>query len=372
MKLSASTILPALAHLASASTARIHIHDPQQRDVQSRDVSPVAARLVLAQRTGVEDYHNADLEQDDVIDAINDYGLQTPMFADKAAGCERKAFLLYEGEEHIEALSSYTSFDLSPAPASSAIRGLMLDLARQSDPKQLLKLSDEILLDRLQSIQYMSSPLFFLTTSSSHFTSELNRLVKESYCITTLTTPLDTSSTATSKFQWGTYTLPKLNTKRSVPEKLLSEAHASLSSGSHPALHASANHSSSNSSSEPLRGILPACFTSLSACESTTRNCTGHGTCRKAYRDPDRGSNGLDCYSCSCVATKSADGKKTTTWAGPACQKKDVSVEFWLIALFTIAMMGLVGFAVGSVWEMGSEELPSVIGAGVSGPTARK
>ena len=47
-------------------------------------------------------------------------------------------------------------------------------------------------------------------------------------------------------------------------------------------------------------------------------------------------------------------------------------MEFWLIVLFSVAMVGLVGFAVGSVWGMGDEELPSVIGAGVSGPVARR
>jgi hypothetical protein len=105
MKLTTSTFLPALcwsAGLACASSARIYIHDPQQRDVSSRDVSPVAARLVMAQRIGVEDFHSADLDRDEVIEAINDYGLQTSMFAAKAAGCEKKAFVLYKGDEDVE------------------------------------------------------------------------------------------------------------------------------------------------------------------------------------------------------------------------------------------------------------------------------
>jgi hypothetical protein len=348
----------------------------------------------MAQRIGVEDFHSADLQRDDVIEAINDYGLQTPMFSAKAAGCEKKAFLLYEGDEDVEgkttnrgrectdntdtgrsaAVSSYTSFTLSPAPASSAIRGLMVDLARQADPSQLSRLSDETLLSRFGSAPELSSTpnsVFHLTTSLSAFKTELARLVEQDYCITSLTTPLDTS--ASSKFQWGTYTIPQSKAKRAAPapEKPLADFRTAVQSESTTDFVQFASNSS-NSSSTPLRGILPACFTSQAACESTTRNCTGHGSCSKAYRDPDSGSNGLDCYSCKCQSTKSKNGKKTTVWAGPACQKKDVSVEFWLIALFTIAMMGLVGFAVGSVWEMGSEELPSVIGAGVSGPTARK
>ena len=43
----------------------------------------------------------------------------------------------------------------------------------------------------------------------------------------------------------------------------------------------------------------------------------------------------------------------TTYWGGPACQKKDVSVQFWLLALFTVALVGLISFAVGQVWSMG-------------------
>jgi hypothetical protein len=59
-------------------------------------------------------------------------------------------------------------------------------------------------------------------------------------------------------------------------------------------------------------------------------------------------------------------------WGGTACEKKDVSVEFWLFASFGIAMTGLVAGAIGLLYIMGTEELPSVIGAGVAGPRATK
>lgn len=67
------------------------------------------------------------------------------------------------------------------------------------------------------------------------------------------------------------------------------------------------------------------------------------------------------------------DGKiKTTNWGGPACQKKDVSVPFWLLTGFTIAMVATVSWAIGLVFSIGQEDLPSVIGAGVAGPRAQK
>ena len=136
-----------------------------------------------------------------------------------------------------------------------------------------------------------------------------------------------------------------------------------------------ASNSTSNSSTT-LHGILPACFATLSACQSTTQNCTGHGSCIKKYTDvaADPKSPFKDCYACACSATISTDSEgrtSTTNWGGPACQKKDVSSAFWLIVLFVVGMMFLIGFAVGEVWGMGEQELPSVIGAGVSGPVKR-
>lgn len=64
--------------------------------------------------------------------------------------------------------------------------------------------------------------------------------------------------------------------------------------------------------------------------------------------------------------------QKTVQWAGAACQKKDVSVPFLLFAGFGIVMAALIAGAIGMLYNMGSQELPSVIGAGVAGPKAGK
>jgi len=176
---------------------------------------------------------------------------------------------------------------------------------------------------------------------------------------------------------WGTYEMPSMQSslhKRARPQK---EAPLELSPSSAP-IHPFTSPISvlASNSTSALRGILPACFPSLSACQTTTRNCTGHGVCTKKYTDiaADSKSPFKDCYACQCSATVSEDSEgrtRTTGWGGPACQKKDVSSAFWLIALFVVAMMFLIGFAVGEVWGMGDQELPSVIGAGVSGPAKR-
>lgn len=42
-------------------------------------------------------------------------------------------------------------------------------------------------------------------------------------------------------------------------------------------------------------------------------------------------------------------------------------MPFWLLAGFSVLMAGLVSWGIGMLLTMGNEELPSVIGAGVSG-----
>jgi len=378
MKVSTSALLSGLcwsAQLVSAQVANIYTFDPQSPPrPQPRSLSPVAARLVLAQRAGVEDFHRADLDQEDVIDAINDYGLRTPMFASGLA--VKKAVILLEDEASIPSLQPYTSFSLDSTPSTKSTEGLFVDLAKQSDPNTFSSLSDDDVITLVQSKRYLSGSgnLFHLVHSPAEFEKLfLNLVNSHKWSITAMTIPktVDNKDTTT----WGSYELPNqqsLLKKRQnrIPEQIFSDAHEPVQSIQ--PLAASNNNTYNNTT--PLRGILPACYTTKEHCEKTTRNCTGHGSCSKKYRDPDSGSSGLDCYSCSCTATvvENENGKKTTKWGGPACQKKDISIEFWLIALFTVGLMFLVSFAVGTVWEMGSEELPSVIGAGVSGPSARK
>ena len=59
-------------------------------------------------------------------------------------------------------------------------------------------------------------------------------------------------------------------------------------------------------------------------------------------------------------------------WGGPACQKKDVSTPFWLLAGITIFLVSVVSWGIGLLVSIGQEELPGVIGAGVAGPRAQK
>ena len=159
--------------------------------------------------------------------------------------------------------------------------------------------------------------------------------------------------------------LPKQeHVARQAPE----ENEETLSNPSFPQL--STMQSNSSNSSEPPKlapgTFLPTCFNSESACANATNNCSGHGSCSKKHSG---------CYACSCARTivrYNDDGTtKSVQWGGAACEKKDISVEFWLFASFAIAMTAMVAGTIGMLYSMGAEELPSVIGAGVAGPRAK-
>ena len=99
MKLNSSIAVAAAAQLASASTSasQVYTYDPQWQPATSGALSPLEARLVLAQRAGVEDYHEADLLKDGVLEAMNVYGERRPLF-DSAEAKAKRAFVLLEAE----------------------------------------------------------------------------------------------------------------------------------------------------------------------------------------------------------------------------------------------------------------------------------
>jgi hypothetical protein len=254
-------------------------------------------------------------------------------------------------------------FHISPSPSSSSTESLFSDLLHQlgldAHPAGF-ELPAVVPTDKKISI---AQSISYKDFKASDY---------DSYDLVILTIPTTPSASASAENIWGTYTMPHnshsyLHKRSDTTEKPLELSNTKAS----PTLRAAA------SSASPLAGIFPTCFPSKESCQSLTRNCTSHGSCSLKYTDPsaDDKSPTKNCYTCECKPEKrdNGDGKtKTTYWGGPACQKKDVSVEFWMIVLFSVAMVGLVGFAVGSVWGMGEEELPSVIGAGVSGPVARR
>ncbi|EPS26056.1 hypothetical protein PDE_00992 [Penicillium oxalicum 114-2] len=111
--------------------------------------------------------------------------------------------------------------------------------------------------------------------------------------------------------------------------------------------------------------LAPVCHASNSSCTETTNSCSGHGQC---YLKSSSGDS--KCFACRCqptVRTRSNGSKQTIYWGGPACQKEDISSPFFLIAGVTILVIVLVTGGVGMLFSVGAEELPSVIGAGITG-----
>ena len=114
--------------------------------------------------------------------------------------------------------------------------------------------------------------------------------------------------------------------------------------------------------------LAPVCHASNSSCEDATNSCSGHGSCYLKYSAGKKDDGAGDCYACRCKSTtvKNSDGTtKKIQWGGVACQKEDISSPFFLIAGVTVFAIILIGSAIGMLFSVGSEELPSVIGAGV-------
>lgn len=107
MKLNSTTLLlPVLsfaAQLTEASVARVYTSDPNTARQITRELSPETARLVLAQRAGVEAYHDLTSHNVDAIAAINDFGRRQQLFA--AGDDAQRALILLEGAEEFECMS---------------------------------------------------------------------------------------------------------------------------------------------------------------------------------------------------------------------------------------------------------------------------
>lgn len=179
------------------------------------------------------------------------------------------------------------------------------------------------------------------------------------------------SSSSRKRSTYGTYTSPTHLTRRAQPptEEPLSFF---------PTTSSQPSISAQNSSTSPhtYPSVLPVCHATLDSANAATHNCSGHGTAYKKYTTQRSGGNlEIDCFVCKCTKTVTTDSEgrtSTISWGGPACQKKDISAQFWLLAGLGIMLAATVSWGIGLLFSIGEEELPSVIGAGVAGPRAQK
>lgn len=119
---------------------------------------------------------------------------------------------------------------------------------------------------------------------------------------------------------------------------------------------------------------ISTCWRSKDTCDLNTASCSAHGKCVKKYSEQlSDDETGAECWACACTPTvqNTTDGQKTTYWGGPACQKKDISMPFFLFAGFTIAALATLSYGIGLLYSIGEEDLPSVLGAGVAPPSRK-
>jgi Domain of unknown function (DUF3844) len=190
---------------------------------------------------------------------------------------------------------------------------------------------------------------------------------------TVILTPLAKHCTKSSVDAWNLDALHAREAKRQLTEALLSEP--AVGDGSAKPSNTKVRvQQVAASSSSAVSGPIPTCFSSKSECESGTNNCTGHGECLLKFKEK-RGEKDSECYGCMCTKPeirKNKDGsQKTTYFGGSACQKKDLTQPFWLLTGVTVFIVFIITWGIGLLYSMGNEELPSVIGAGVSGPRAK-
>ena len=191
--------------------------------------------------------------------------------------------------------------------------------------------------------------------------------------------PLSDGKSKHTTDPYGDYALPPPSQQRltrRATEERLEEPHAPGPSSKSDAPGAVAGSSSSKNSTTLKHG-LPICHASLDACVGATNNCSSHGSCHKKYSSSAGDGDGAtkDCYACRCAPTVLRDSDtlvKTIYWGGNACQKKDVSAPFFLLAGISIVLVGAMTWAVALLFSIGQEPLPSVIGAGVAPVSSTK
>jgi hypothetical protein len=309
---------------------------------------------------------------------------------------DRNAVVVYDGEDKAH------DFAISVVPSPADNDRLINDLVKQAeslpapaDPKKKTYTSNleiESLFPSSHKLRTHNEYLNVLRLDKSEdmsteamrdlFVHTIEKAKAFGFSVTAVTMPASPAHSKRSANPWGTYDLPAVNgARRENPEMILSSNAAPSSSPAPPVsdLEDFPVIISQANVTGPVRGILPACFDTMSACEKRTHGCSGHGECKLLHKGRGSGKDQqtLDCYGCACSPTvvhhdTGMESRKSVTyWGGPACQKKDISVQFWLFVMVGTVLAFLVSAGIGMLYSMGSEELPSVIGAGVSGPVRK-
>jgi len=132
--------------------------------------------------------------------------------------------------------------------------------------------------------------------------------------------------------------------------------------------HASGSHQKRDPQQSPIPSpfqnqpvpFISTCHDSQVTCEDATSSCSGRGECVEVSKA------GRSCFICGCSATKDSAGR-TENWVGEACERKDVSGPFVLLAGTTIGLLIVIVGSIGLLYKVGETALPSTLTGGIGG-----
>ncbi|KAF4457958.1 hypothetical protein F53441_213 [Fusarium austroafricanum] len=359
----------AFAGIATASQqptgiGKVYILRGSHHIEPTTSLTPSEARLILHQRLAPEgegisfrDLTESD-DEERIVSLMNKYGkTPAPLLADEKAATPRQLAITIDGMPTFEYESFFgwlfntqPDFTLDASKENGKHPEIFQEvLAKMPECplSQIVALDDKCFRGKAAFAIYSRSQDGDHPTTLLNELPKLQKLAESGELQTTLLfLPLDADPEIKSD--------KDQELRRRQAETVISSIEETAES---PAETSSAAENPSFSS---LPGVVPACFKSEDSCIQGTANCSSHGKCMNRY-----GKGNDACFSCHCLSTKSKTGS-VTHWGGNACQKQDISVQFWLFAGFTLAILTILYMAIGMLFSVGEEKLPGVIGAGVS------
>ncbi|OJD21575.1 hypothetical protein ACJ73_07086 [Blastomyces percursus] len=415
----------------AAYDARAYTFDTWQQSIPptNRVVTPETARLILTNRLGLSDGSTLGQVDETLIRDLNTFGgAQIPLMGDTSVGdCLTKMALLWEGVEvpDLASVSKYStdSFTIPSAPADLVSESFVENLLTHSSAVPTT--SKPCLYDfevdgglRGTLILVGTSQTFekhyAQATNSRFYIQNANKCPSKNGVFSATSSRLGEAAfrqfLARGAKGWGgecATAILRLSSASNTPavRKIVFATIAELSilakdsdqdsvmvfTSPLPSYHTFKRRSEETTPDLPnpiqarasrniRRGhkfpstMMPVCYSSNETCTEATNNCSGHGSCYRKFASKEDSKG--DCYACKCrrtVVRTNEDGTvKTVQWGGAACQKKDVSIPFFIIASLTILMVIAVTGGIRLLFSVGMEELPSVIGAGVTVPKPQK
>ncbi|KAF4963842.1 hypothetical protein FSARC_8202 [Fusarium sarcochroum] len=351
----------AAAQQAATDAANVYILRGSHHIEPTTKLTPSEARLILHQRLAPEgegpsfrDLTDHDDEQR-IVSLINKYGkTPAPLFSEEKTATARQLLIMVEGMPTFEyepffgwLSNTQPDFTFSKVDENYEHPDVYTDVLAKIPTCPLSKI---VAMDDSCFSGKAALSIYSRSQDGDHPTTLLNELPKlqklaESGEMQTTLVFHDFSSQESDKDQ---------ELRRRQAETVISSVEEV------PESPAETSSVAENPIFSSVPGVVPSCFKSEDSCVQSTANCSGHGFCQNKY------AKGNDaCFSCHCLSTKSKSGS-VTHWAGGACSKQDISVQFWLFAGFTIFIVLILYLAIGMLFSVGEEKLPGVIGAGVS------